>query len=47
MPAPDFKPPEPPSQTALRQGVKKGAEEEKVTGPIEISAVRRSYLGAR
>jgi len=45
VPAPPFKPPELPSQAALREGVKKGVEEEKLSGGIEISALRKTDRG--
>jgi hypothetical protein len=37
--------PSPPSLTALREGVKKASTDEKLTGPLEMSALRKADRG--
>jgi len=37
--------PSPPSLTALRDGIKKASAEEKLSGPIEMSALRKADRG--
>jgi hypothetical protein len=37
--------PSPPSLTALRDGIKKASTEEKLSGPIEMSALRKADRG--
>jgi hypothetical protein len=44
-PPPDLKPIEPPSQPAVREGVKLAAKEEKLSGSLEISVSRRTDRG--
>ncbi len=47
--APAYTPPSPPTQLAIVSGVKTAAAEEKLTGPLEVSAVRpndHSLLGS-
>ena len=39
------RPPSPPTQTALIEGLRKAVPEEKLTAPIEISALRKVELG--
>jgi hypothetical protein len=44
-PQPIYTPPSPPTQTALIEGLRKAVPEEKLTAPIEISALRKVELG--
>lgn len=47
--APAYTPPSPPTQAGIMSGVKTAAAEEKLTGPLEVSAVRpndHSLLGS-
>jgi hypothetical protein len=43
--APLYVPPSPPTLLALREGIKKASTEEKLTGPIEMSALRNADRG--
>jgi hypothetical protein len=45
VPIPVLEPIEPPSQTAMRDGIKKAATEEKLNGALEISIARRADRG--
>jgi hypothetical protein len=44
-PAPVYVAPSPPSLLALREGIKKASSEEKLSGPIELSALRKADRG--